>query len=355
MIRRVGGRENPGMRRTPRLVPVAALAALAAGVAGCGDQSADGPPRLVSRSVSAAAPAVDAPVRVGTNPTAVAVGEGSVWVANNGSGTVSRLDAATGRRLGVPLRVGPGPRAVSVGEGAVWVIAGAGDVVRVDPGAHRARRVARVDDAAGVVAARGGVWVTSRAGNRVVRLDPRTGRMKGRPVRVGRAPTDVALAGGAVWVANSAAGTLSRIDAGSGRVDRTVRVARRQVLGLSGAGDRLWAAKTDSPLASPIALVGVDAETGHLDGSALRVPGGVPVRLAAGAGGVWVTDLGSALPSAPGRAPAVTRVDPQAPAIAGGPIRVGQAPAGITVGAGSVWVTNSGDGTVSRIRPHPVS
>jgi streptogramin lyase len=81
---------------------VAALAALAAGVAGCGGQSADGPPRLVSRSVSAAAPTVDAPVSVGINPTAVAVGEGSVWVANNGSGTVSRLDAASGRARGAP-------------------------------------------------------------------------------------------------------------------------------------------------------------------------------------------------------------------------------------------------------------
>jgi DNA-binding beta-propeller fold protein YncE len=343
------------MRSTRRLLPVAGLAALAAGLAGCAGDAADGPPRLVSRSVPAASPAVDLPVRVGTNPTAVAVGEGSVWVANNGSGTVSRLDSATGRHLGAPIRVGAGPRAVSVGEDAVWVIAGAGDVVRLDPGALRARRVGRVDDAAGVVAGLGRVWVTSRAGNRVVSLDPRTGRTKGRPVRVGRSPTDLAVAGGAVWVANSAAGTLSRIDPGSGRVDRTVRVAKRQVLGLSGAGGRLWVAETDSPLASPIALVGVDARSGHVDGSALRVPGGVPVRLAAGAGGVWVTDLGNALPSAPGRGPAVTRVDPQAAAIAGGPIRVGQAPAGIAVGGGSVWVTNSGDGTVSRIRPRPVS
>jgi DNA-binding beta-propeller fold protein YncE len=343
------------MRRTLRLLPLAGLAALAAGVAGCGGGPADGPPRLVSRSVAAPSPAVSAPARVDTNPTAVAVGEGSVWVANNGSDTVSRLDADTGRSVGVPIRVASGPRAVSVGERAVWVIAGAGEVFRIDPDAARARRVARVDDATGVVAGLGSVWVTSRAGNRVVRLDPGTGRTKGRAIRVGRSPTDIAIAGGAVWVANSAAGTLSRLDPSSRRLDRTVRVGRRQVLGLAGAGDRLWAAKTDSPLASPIALVGVDARTGHLDGSALRVPGGVPVRLAAGAGGVWLTDLGSSLPSAPGRAPAVTRVDPQAPAIAGSPIRVGQAPAGIAVGAGSVWVTNSGDGTVSRIRPRPVS
>jgi DNA-binding beta-propeller fold protein YncE len=163
------------------------------------------------------------------------------------------------------------------------------------------------------------------------------------------------LAGGAVWVANSAGGTLSRIDPRSGRVDRTVRVARRQVLGLSGAGNHLWAAKTDSPLGDPIALVGVDARTGQVERAALRVPGGNPVRLAAGGGSVWVTDVGNLLPAGVSRAPAVTRVRPRAPAIAGRPIRVGGDPAGIAVGAGSVWVTSAADGTVSRIRPDRIS
>ena len=31
-------------------------------------------------------------VRVGRRPTSIAVGEGAVWIANSGNGTVSRID-----------------------------------------------------------------------------------------------------------------------------------------------------------------------------------------------------------------------------------------------------------------------
>jgi YVTN family beta-propeller protein len=56
---------------------------------------------------------------VGTNPFGVAYGAGSLWVANNGDGTVTRLDPATGRATTIP--VGAGPLRVAFAAGKVWV------------------------------------------------------------------------------------------------------------------------------------------------------------------------------------------------------------------------------------------
>jgi Protein kinase domain/WD40-like Beta Propeller Repeat len=49
--------------------------------------------------------------------------------------------------------------------------------------------------------------------NSVVVLDPRTGRVVGDPIPVGRAPTQVVASGNAVWVANAAGRSLTWIDA----------------------------------------------------------------------------------------------------------------------------------------------
>ena len=61
-----------------------------------------------------------ATVPVGSQPTGLAVGDGSVWVANGGDGTVSRVDPFTAEVLAT-IKLGLRPVDVAVGEGAVWV------------------------------------------------------------------------------------------------------------------------------------------------------------------------------------------------------------------------------------------
>ena len=59
-----------------------------------------------------------------TTPASIAVGEGAVWVANQGDGTASRIDPATNR---VVATIGIGQRGflrLAAGEGRVWVAAG---------------------------------------------------------------------------------------------------------------------------------------------------------------------------------------------------------------------------------------
>ena len=56
---------------------------------------------------------------VGSNPTAIAAGAGSVWVARSGDGTLARIDAQSGELSSIPL--GGAPIGVAVGGGRVWV------------------------------------------------------------------------------------------------------------------------------------------------------------------------------------------------------------------------------------------
>ena len=57
---------------------------------------------------------------VGQGPTAVAVGEGAVWVANTQDDTVSRIDPRTAA-VTQTIPVGRRPTGVAAGDGAVWV------------------------------------------------------------------------------------------------------------------------------------------------------------------------------------------------------------------------------------------
>ena len=61
------------------------------------------------------------------------------------------------------------------------------------------------------------VWVTNAGGggDSVVRIDPETSRLLGRPVRTGASPQSLAVGGGSVWVANHDARTVTRIDQAS--------------------------------------------------------------------------------------------------------------------------------------------
>jgi YVTN family beta-propeller protein len=100
-------------------------------------------------------------VKVGSDPAAVAVGEGSVWIANQGDDTVSRIDPVTSKA--VVIKVKKRPFAIAVGEGSVWVVDRLSRAVtRIDPGTNKV--VADIDLSGGafpdtVAVGEGAVWV----------------------------------------------------------------------------------------------------------------------------------------------------------------------------------------------------
>lgn len=342
---------------TRRAILLHALLAVTVALgAGCerGAGGRDSSPAGRPAGEAAARATVGRPIRVGPSPVAVAVGEGSVWVANNADGTVTRVDARERKPVGRPVRVGSGPLAIAVGESSVWVATGEGRLARIEPGTGRvAGTPAEVPGAGGVAVGAGAVWVTRRDSASVVRVDPASGQVEGAPIQVGRQPTDVAVAAGAVWVANSGDGTVTRIDPAAARPEGApIRIGRAQVLALAASDDGIWAAGTDSPLAERIAVARIDPRTGEVASRGGPVPGGIPMRLAVGLGSVWVTDAGGSPATAEKpAAPGVRRLDPGSARLVGSRLGVGAGPSGIAVGAGAVWVTSSGEGTVTPIEP----
>lgn len=291
---------------------------------------------------------------LGGTPGAIAVGKRAVWIADARRGRLLTVDPASAQATGRPISV-EAPLSVAAGEGTAWVTSGTGAVSRVDLESRRATQVAQVRDPGGVAAGLASVWVTSRRDGTVTALDPRTGAIRGRPVRTGEAPGDVAVGFGAVWVANTEDGTVTRLDPGTRQpVGEPIAVADAQILGLVAGEGGVWVAATDSPQNADVELRRIDPVDGTVDEDALPLPTGVPVELAAGLGSVWSTDVGNQLPGTPARPPALLRVVADARAPAGRPIPIGSQPGGVATGAGAVWVTGSGDGSLRRIVPGAV-
>jgi YVTN family beta-propeller protein len=138
---------------------------------------------------------------VGVGPAAVAVGFGSVWLANSGDSTVGRFNPMTFEEGNLDeYTVGLTPRGLAIGVDAVWVASSGDDsATRIDP-LTGARHDVEVGDGPAAIAAGGdSVWVANRGDGTVSRIDPETRKVVAE-ISVGGAPSGIAVADGAVWV-----------------------------------------------------------------------------------------------------------------------------------------------------------
>jgi DNA-binding SARP family transcriptional activator/streptogramin lyase len=116
--------------------------------------------------------AVSAPIGLGAVvPTAIAVGEGAVWVASRpgfrccppetvGRGTLTRVDPRA-NSVDAAIPIGGQPAAVAVGAGAVWIAdPGTRSVVRVDPDTYGVKRIPVGARPRGIAVGDGYVWVS---------------------------------------------------------------------------------------------------------------------------------------------------------------------------------------------------
>jgi YVTN family beta-propeller protein len=160
------------------------------------------------------------PVRTGASPQSLAVGGGSLWVANHDAGTVTRIDQGSGKVV-ANIPVGSEPHRVAYGAGAAWV----GNwhdnsVSRIDPTTNRvvgSPIPIGSHHAGNLVVGAGSVWVTSDYRENaapedvvVVRIDPQSNRAV-ETIAVGGHPIDVAATEGAIWVSVANPGTVLRI------------------------------------------------------------------------------------------------------------------------------------------------
>jgi DNA-binding SARP family transcriptional activator len=235
-------------------------------------------------------------VLVGRRPVALAIGHGSVWVANADDGTVSRINPD---RREVVRTIGIGAPAIdlAVATDAVWVANGSdGTVSRIDPSADavvetidlRGSSELAWDPTYAVDADDDSVWIA--AGTRhVIRIDPATNEPDAI-IDVGRVPIGVALGEEALWVVTTA--------------ERALRIEP------------------------------------HTNTATTEVPIGYPVALTAGKQAVWVSD-------SQGR---VWRINPDTGTVTQ-TTPVGRGLVGLCATDEAVFAANNADGTVVQIDP----
>jgi YVTN family beta-propeller protein len=106
-------------------------------------------------------------IAVGKEPVAIAVGAGSLWVANYADDTVSRIELTRPRQPTppvTPIPVGDGPVDVAFGEGAAWVANSLDRTIsRIDPKTNEVVETIPVGrEPLHLAAGAGAVWVTVR-------------------------------------------------------------------------------------------------------------------------------------------------------------------------------------------------
>ena len=233
-------------------------------------------------------------VPVGRRPVALAIGHGSVWVANADDGTVSRIHPD---RREVIRTIGIGAPAIdlAVATDAVWVANGSdGTVSRIDPSADVVVETIDLRGSSELVwnptyavdADDDSVWVAAGP-HHVLRIDPTTNEPFAF-IDVGQVPVGVALGEEALWVATTA--------------ERAVRIEP------------------------------------HTGTATAEVPIGYPVALTAGEQAVWISDsLGL-----------VWRINPDTATVSQTTL-VGRGLVGLCATDGVVFAANNADGTVVQI------
>jgi DNA-binding beta-propeller fold protein YncE len=254
---------------------------------------------------------------------------------------------------------------LAVADGRLWVLTGAGTVVRLDPATNRVvGKPLRVPaDTAAIAVAQGALWVTTVASgdlgapgkDTAARIDLATGRTVAT-ITVRRAPLDVAVTLGTVWVPNAGGGgdSVARIDPQANRlVGRPVRTgASPQSLAVGGGS--LWVANHDACTVARIDQAGVKvvadipvpSEPHRVVGAPIPIGSQDAGNLVVGAGGVWVTSdyrVDGAAEDV-----VVVRIDPQSNR-AVETVAVGGRPIDVAATGGAVWVSVADPGTVLRI------
>jgi YVTN family beta-propeller protein len=228
---------------------------------------------------------------------------------------------------------------MAFGNGLLWVIAGR-SVVRIDPqtdqviGKPIPAPVPEEAELLAIAVDKDGLWVSIVGGgdidrrsgiDSIVRIDPETGETLAA-IPVPRGPMSMALTPGMLWVVNFglSADTVSRIDTKTNQLlDEPVTTGYAPYSMDVGDGS-LWVINHDDGT-----LTRIDAETSQVIAN-IQLPA-EPHRVAFGEGAVWVGNWHDF---------SVSRIDPQTDQVVGEPIPIGYHTGNIAAGDGNVWVTS---------------
>jgi len=293
------------------LVAAGALAAFLVTRGGAAHVGTTG--RLVR--IDAATNEVGKPVRVGNDPTGVAVDGLNVWLTTRGSPSLWRVESDTGQVTPVAA---DGPLlGIASRPGLGYVLDGAGGVERFDLN-NGERLPGTIKTEAEVIGAGPpGVWV---AGPNDV-------------LRIGSVTPTVGAVLASVRIPNPA-----RLDETNFGADVTgIAVEDFNLTGSGPFGEQAIWITGDADRQRLFRLASPGRQR---DMAAFRLPF-VPSGVAAAFGSVWVTAQLDDL---------VARIDPATGKVVR-TIKVGREPLGLALSEGAVWVANALDGTITRIDP----
>jgi hypothetical protein len=140
----------------------------------------------------------------------IAVGYGAAWVVNNRTDTVTRIDLVTAAQSTV--QVGRNPRAIALGGGWVWVAnRGSGTVTAIRRTSLQTKTIQVGEFPQGIDVAGGFAWVPGYGDSTLTRIDVRTRRVVGEPLRMPLNPKAVAGYGHDVWVTSTSDGSVTHV------------------------------------------------------------------------------------------------------------------------------------------------
>ena len=185
-------------------------------------------------------------IRLPLVPTSIAVAYGRAWatVPRQGPGIVERIDPHTNRVSGSPIHVGASPGGVVALAGGLWITSGSGysTLTRINPATGAVTR--SVPNIVNIYAAgAGSLWVTRVRGG-ILRLDPATGKVTAT-IPLPHA-VDVTFWAGSAWASNDQAGTIVRIDPASNQViGKPVRAGTTPIY-IASSPSGLWVVNADT-------------------------------------------------------------------------------------------------------------
>lgn len=276
---------------------------------------------------------------VGDAPIGLAVGRGSVWVANSGDGTISLINART-NRVGESIEVGGTPIDVQLAGGYAWVsFKNESQITAIALDDLEQREL--VLEGAGTdleIASSGrNLWAVSED-TPLQRIDPATFEVTQHSLTLDE-PVTLTVGGGKVWVLG-AEGAVDQIDEASG-LDPEATLALDEPVSSSASdlvwdGMSLWISDGDSRT-----ILRLDPQTGVVTNN-VEFEGRYAQLASSLEGEVWAL-VGNDSSNA-----SLLLIDTEAGQAVPGSIELSGAPGGIDVVHKSVWTVGSSSNSVFR-------
>jgi streptogramin lyase len=322
--------------------PLLAVTLAATTLAACGGAGPSKPVASAAVGAPTACPArgvLDSGprVRVGAGVGPIAVTARGAWAVRPRADTVELVTRA-GLRAGPPIRVPGSPVSIVAGAGYLWLAArDANRVVRIDPGSGRTRTSTPIDVPVGVAVGRGSVWALSLDDGAVYRVNVADASipLEGLAVPV-RDPFAVVGGGSDLWLAGAGDRGVAPFDTRISRFAREgVRVPVDAIDGLAAGAGAVWMAD-----AAGGQVLRMNPHDLALD--PMRAPSGLkPTAIAVTRCALWMAD---------GRSGIVAVVDPRTAKPLVAPSRVARSVGGLAADGDAVWLTDPVAGTVARLR-----